>query len=57
MERQSAGAPWWYRVPGCQVAVVVVIYTVAGIVIFTVVSELAMAWAGGGLALGLPLSL
>ncbi|MET9518241.1 hypothetical protein [Streptomyces sp. NPDC002994] len=43
--------PWWYRVP--PVAVVVITYAVTGVVIFTVVSESAMAWAGGGLALGL----
>lgn len=43
--------PWWYRVP--PVAVVLITYAVAGIVIFKAVSESALAWVGGGLLLGL----
>jgi len=41
----SPGTPWWYRVP--PVAVVLIVYAVTGIIIFTTVSESASAWAGG----------
>jgi hypothetical protein len=47
----SPGTPWWYRVP--PVAVVLIMYAVVGLIIFTTVSESAFAWAGGGLVAGL----
>lgn len=43
--------PWWYRVP--PIAVVLISYSAAGIVIYTWVSESGVAWAGGGLVVGL----
>ncbi|MGW2112672.1 hypothetical protein [Streptomyces sp. NPDC001948] len=39
--------PWWYRVP--TIAVGLIAYAVVGLVIYTAVSQSALAWAGGGL--------
>ncbi|MEV4998550.1 hypothetical protein [Streptomyces niveus] len=45
---QDRQPPWWYRIP--PLAVGLIAYSVAGIVIHTVVSTSGVVWAGGGLA-------
>ncbi|MFF8919159.1 hypothetical protein ACF08M_39185 [Streptomyces sp. NPDC015032] len=47
----TSNRPWWYRIP--PVAVVLITYAVTGALIYTCITDTAIAWAGGGLVLGL----
>ncbi|MEV8333831.1 hypothetical protein [Streptomyces niveus] len=50
-EHADRQPPWWYRIP--PVALFLMVYAVTGIIIFTMISESGIAWAGGGVAIGL----
>jgi poly(3-hydroxybutyrate) depolymerase len=43
--------PWWYRVP--HLAVYLITMSVAGIVVFTLITESPIAWAGAAIVCGL----
>ena len=48
---RSRTTPWWYRVPN--VAVYLITMSVAGVIIFTLITESPIAWAGGAIVFGL----
>ncbi|MFD6329270.1 hypothetical protein ACFWGI_06785 [Streptomyces niveus] len=50
-EHADRQPPWWYGIP--PVALFLMVYAVSAIFIFTMGSESGIAWASGGVVIGL----